>query len=616
MRDISKGFHALLHRIDDIAAEECMKTKPSTFQHRVLDILQKIRVATHSPTHKAIAAAKLGAIYLTLKEPHNADPVLEEAGHFFFQELMTFTEDITFFDMPNGQVKTQQAVLTLLDNMPQVDIKNEHEEFVGYVVELLIQMGVLWSKRSRPMRAICYLTAGLKLIDRYEHKKWDGFVAAQTMVCFYLAQVYEQLGMAEESAKFCLLTLEMQLLQCVRDDKNEEMLKLVGADEWVRNALKLVEFYLNADNLIDAATCLQGSEYMLLQRRIGGGEEVEYEQSLLTANIYTMWGRVHETTLRLAGMRKEGLYPKNADPKLRHACSMETTLAKLSYTRQSELLEGQSTPGLGMEFVPPHCLETFDQARDVFKMGVFACSRARRVFAFDTFATQYVHLLQQESALYRQLLPFEDVRGRRVAIQRRRLALLTPLLEDALIKRSYAGLLQEIYFECAEINSDVFELKQDKDAGEKSMTYAINAIQCYQEFLLLCYSVTEPDGASCDDHVRASVLRGGKGVQLPPGKALCLREFRAMLMGYFGLANACGKILFLSDAAKIVGFWCQSLAYYEAVTELARKYASICDAADGIELKRSLKSELNICDEMTRLLPEKIDQLVYNGKAF
>ena len=194
--------------------------------------------------------------------------------------------------------------------------------------------------------------------------------------------------------------------------------------------------------------------------------------------------------------------------------------------------------------------------------------------------------------------------------------MFTPLLEDALIKRSHPGLLQEIYFECAEINGDVFELKQGKDAGEKAMTYAINAIQCYQEFLLLYYPSTEPDGASYDDHVRASVLRGGKGVQLPPGKALCPREFRAMLMGYFGLANACGKILYLSDAAKIVGFWCQSLAYYEAATELARKYASTYYAADGNELRRSMKSELTICDEMARLLPEKIDQLVYNGKAF
>lgn len=533
-----------------------------------------------------------------MEEPHHAQPALEEAGNFFFPELVKFTTDITSDDGLEGQVGATEAVREILKEMPQVQVKNEHEEFLTYVVELLNQLGVLWTNRSRLLRALCYLTAGQKLCDK--HKKQDeALAAAQTHTHFYLAQVYGSLGMADESARFCLSTLELQLLQCVNAERGEDS-TFTAAHEWVRNALKLVEFYLDTDNPRDAATCLKASEYMLLRH----GTEDDEDRKLLEAEIYSTWSRLHVTTLRLAGMKSEGFDVQEIGTVLPRPTSMEATLAGL--TDDSE--------GFGMEYVSANSVETFDQARDVFKMGLRACTRARDVFVLDGFVTQHVRLLQRESALYRRLLPFEEARGRRVAMQRRRLALLSPMLGDTLNERAFTDLLQELYFECGEINADVFELKQSKEAGEKAMAYEIKAVQCYQQFLLLYYPSSNPENSS-EDPVRVSVLRGGKGVQLPPGEALSPKEFRTMLLGYFGLAHACGKISFPSDTAKTVGYWRQSLAYHEAVTELARKYENKYPAAQGVELRRSFQTELTICEEMAKLLPEKINQLVYNGKA-
>ena len=78
----------------------------------------------------------------------DAEPMLYEAGLFFFQNLVTFTQKIPLNDSSKGEVEIKEVVPKLLADMPQVEIKNEHEEFVGYVVELLTQMGLLWSKRS------------------------------------------------------------------------------------------------------------------------------------------------------------------------------------------------------------------------------------------------------------------------------------------------------------------------------------------------------------------------------------------------------------------------------------------------------------------------------------
>ncbi|KAG7378885.1 hypothetical protein PHYPSEUDO_009338 [Phytophthora pseudosyringae] len=611
MDDLPEDLHALLRRLDTIALEECPEATPYASQYRVIEILQKLRTTTLPPAENAIAAAKLGATHLAVEEPHNAQPALEEAGSFFFPELVKFTTEITSDDGSQGQPGAVAEVATALKEMPQVEIKNEHEEFVVYVVELLNQLGVLWSNRTRPLRALCYLTAGQRLCEQHDEVKQDDALAAvQTHTHFYLAQVYGSLGMADESAKFCLSTLELQLLHCVNDAERGDNARFAGAHEWVRNALKLVEFYLDTDCPRDAATCLKASEYMLLHHgNEPEEEEGDDEQKLLVAEIYSTWSRLHETTLRLAGMRKEGFDVDEIDPVLPRPSSMEATLAKLSRSQEP------NPEGFGMEFVPAASVETFDQAREVFKMGLRACTRAREVLVLDGFVTQHVRLLQRESALYRRLLPFEEARGRRVAMQRRRLALLTPMLGDTLNERAFTDLLQELYFECAEINADVFELKQSKEAGEKAMVYEIKAVQCYQQFLLLYYPSSEPEGSTKEDPTRVSVLRGGKEVSLPPGEALSPKEFRTMLLGYFGLAHACGKISFPLDTAKTVGYWRQSLAYHEAVTELVRKYEHKYQESQGNELRRSFQTELTICGEMAELLPQKINQLVYNGKA-
>ncbi|OWZ23294.1 putative mitochondrial protein [Phytophthora megakarya] len=521
MSDLPEDFHAILRRLEAIAAEESPDTEPYAAQYRVIEILQKVKTTELAPAEKAVAAAKLGATYLAVEEPHNAQPALEEAGGFFFPEL--------------------------------------NDEFLVYVVELLNQLG--------------------KLCGKYD--KDDALAAAQTYAHFYLAQVYGSLGMPDESAKFCLSTLELQLLQCAHDAEKEDTPRFAGANEWVKNALKLVEFYLDTDNPRDASTCLKASEYMLLHHGAGTEEEKENEDyKILVAEIYSTWSRLHVTTLRLAGMRKEGFDVDEVDPVLPRPSSMEATLVKLNQS------EATSPESFGMEYVPASSVDTFDQARDVFKMGLRACTHAREVFVLDGFVTQH----------------------------RRRLALLTPMLGDTLNERVFTDLLQELYFECAEINADVFELKQSKEAGEKAMAYEIKAIQGYQQFLLLYYPSSDAEGSSTDDPVRVSVLRGGKDVQLPPGEALSPREFRTMLLGYFGLAHACGKISLPSDTTKTVGYWRQSLAYHEAVTELALKYEAKYEA-QGKELRRSFQTELNICREMAELLPEKINQLVYNGKS-
>ncbi|CEG38063.1 KIF-1 binding protein [Plasmopara halstedii] len=601
MSHLPEEFHALLRYLDDIASEDCSENAPYASQYRVIEIFQKLQAGNFSPAENAVVNAKLGALYLLVEEPHHAQKALEDAGNFFFPDLVKYATEITSDD-GSQDVLAAKMVPNVLKEMPKVYVSNEHYEFLVMIAELSNQLGVLWSSRSRPLKALCYLSAGHQLCNEYaKTQKNNSLVAAQTYAHFYLAQVYGNLEMADQSATFCLSTLELQLLQFVNDKSTVEW---TGASDWVRNALKLVDFYFETDNTRDAATCLMACEYLLLRQGT-----VDEEEKVLEAEIYLKWSRVHGTTLRLAGLQKNGVRIDEVKNSLPRPSTMEATLNTLSQTLDAP------QDIVYMKYVPASTVDTYEHARDVFKMGLRACTCAQQVFVLDGYVTQHVRLLQQESSLYRHLLPFEDDRRRRVAMQRRRLALLSPLLGNTLNERVFTDLLQELYFECAEIQSDIFELKQSKESTEKAMTYAIKAVQCYQQFLLLYYPSSLPLGSSTQDPVRVAVLRGGNDVVLPPGGNLSPNEVRTFLLGYFGLAHICGKFLFPSNIAKTVGYWRQSLAYHKAVTELVSKYENKYQGTQGKELRRLFQKEFEISSEMAELLPEKIDQLVYNGKA-
>lgn len=486
------------------------------------------------------------------------------------------------------------------------------------VPELLNQLGILWSNRSHPLRALSYLLTCKDLCESAPSTADDQANAAiasvRTHAHFYLAQVFGTLGFPDESAKYCLSTLELQLKTCVANASEPGAFD--GAGEWVKNCLRLVEYYLDSENLKDAATCLAASYYMLNQQPPPATDDADDDSSeqraQQRAEIYAAWARLHQMTLQMAFLRREG-YPvglPSSEVAVPCPSSMEVTLASIPHS-------GNETGAPKMEFVRVDAVTTYDQARNVFKMGLAACEEAKKFFVLDGFVTRYVRLLQQESLLYKRLLAFEPDLKRQIAMQLRRLGLLSPLLSEQLNPRAYCDLLQELYFECAEVAAEIYDLKQSKKGGEhddKTNGYALKSAHCYQQFLQLYYSSSDKGAnEAASDAAAAVVLPSGKDAALPPG-TMSVSEIKAVLRGYFGLAHICGKVVFPRDTTRTVSCWKKSLEYYEAVLALTKKY-QVQQPAHGAQLQDVFGAELVICQDMANLLPEKIDQLFYNGRA-
>lgn len=485
-------------------------------------------------------------------------------------------------------------------------------------IELLNQLGILWSNRAQSTRALCYLLACINLSETVASASEQGddaraaaVASVRTHAHFYLAQVFGTLGFPDESAKYCLATLELQLMAYVDassgSDGDASSRVFDGAREWVKNCLRLVDYYLDTENLKDAATCLAACEYMMTHHMPPSDGDDGDDSREQRAEIFAAWAKVQQTTLQIATLRREG-YPAGVQTSTSNALpcpsSMEATLSKIATRDNASALPK-------MAFVPVSSVTTYDQARDVFKMGVAACEQAKKCFVLDGFVTRHVRVLQQESLLYKRLIAFEPDVKRQIAMQLRRLSLLSPLLGDQLNPRAYCDLLQELYFECAEVAAEIFDLKRSKkpELDDKTNGYALKAAHCYQQFVALYYSSSDSKSPPKD-----VTLPSGSNAKLP-AQEMGPREARALLRGYFGLAHICGKVFFARDAAKTVSFWKKSLEYHEAVLALARQFDKRQDGKPGERLEQIFGAELAICRDMASLLPEKIDQLVYNGRA-
>ena len=108
-------------------------------------------------------------------------------------------------------------------------------------------LGIVWFERDATSKALEYF----KEAEAF-YLKWKDEGSASSkhfcMTLFYLAQVYSNIEEADQGAKYCALTLDMQLKT-----------KTYATHDWTQNAVQLAGFYLEkgrfatAYHLLDAA---------------------------------------------------------------------------------------------------------------------------------------------------------------------------------------------------------------------------------------------------------------------------------------------------------------------------------------------------------------------------
>lgn len=509
--------------------------------------------------------------------------------------------------------------------LPRISIDATPRAATPAVLDLVNQLGILWSNRAQALRALCYFSACERLCAALDVDDADDPIqSVRAHAHFYLAQVFGSLSLPDASAMHCLATLELQLraLLAARSSSDSD-----SAIDWIKNALRLVEYYVSTESLEDAAICLHASARVVATLHDVASFDTQDDSSetltLQCAEMALHWAKLHHVTLTRAQLARDGLaVASGASSASPIAQRMAATLGSLpsldaASPKSSESAMSDLTATLGaMALVPSASITTFEAARSVFKLAMRACASAKRVFVLDGFVTQHVRVAQLESALYKRLIAFETDAKRVVAMQLRRLALLTPVLSAELNPVAFCALVQELSYECAEVAAEVFDLKLEKrragasSGDDKATTYALKAISWYQQYVLLFYPPSSPTESPL------SVVPTGAAVALPT-QAITARELRSLVLGYFGLARVCGRVDFGAGAHKdkTVVFWQQSLAYHSAVVTLARLFNAHASALEARAFAELVGAEVAISTEMVELLPEKINQLVYHDRV-
>ena len=120
----------------------------------------------------------------------------------------------------------------------------------------------------------------------------------------------------------------------------------------------------------------------------------------------------------------------------------------------------------GLAALPvPEAMTTFEAARDCFKAGNAAFTRALQYFVLDGFVSDHSAIVSDVSRLYQYLEHFETDLKRSAAMHQRRVDMLTPLLEE-LSPSVYLHLHKEMSLEAASAAAQVFNLKHAHAEGE------------------------------------------------------------------------------------------------------------------------------------------------------
>lgn len=391
-------------------------------------------------------------------------------------------------------------------------------------------LGVLWTNRSEPARALTFLRDAETVYDptRRRADSGDGRrdgdgggggstgtartaeeEAGYTQTLFYLAQVLGQLGEEEESAAMCGACLRRQI------EKKGGV--LVSPNEWAQNAAQLAGFYVSKACWATARYCIAAAEKVYgeafpqwARKHVGGGggkndegerrpgdagtagegeaeeEELDDRVAAVGANIQLAWGKLHLHRL----MAARDLFASRGASENGIAAAAKRTAADGDDNRlvvefpSLRLSDGGATSStcaaaaVGIVSEGPNegwiprdvCI-----ARNVFNAAAPRYRAALSHYRLDGFVTEHCDALLDVSSLHKALAFFEDGNRRRHnTLQRRRVRRIEGVLAQ-LSADKYPGLYKTLWFEVGEAHRAVLENKIQADRPPLSLSGAARA---------------------------------------------------------------------------------------------------------------------------------------------
>ncbi|XP_068614157.1 KIF-binding protein-like [Brachionichthys hirsutus] len=501
----------------------------------------------------------------------------------------------------------------LMNCMKLLERCSASTENVSLFIHVRNQLGILWAGRDdtemsqrflemaefiyqhymkedgRPPTDMTeYFTTEEKLLTHQEKIKRFEFAYTHTM--YYLAQVYKNLGETERAATYCHSTLQRQL-----------KLNQFNPMEWALNAATLSQYYITKGQYMEGRHCLSAATVVsalageIPSEAAAQESETESERrEQLTqkrAEIARCWIKYCLNLLQDAKKLLEdniGELDTDRQEELKRARRQEEEEEK---GRKSALLFGSEDTFDSIASLEEkvRCLIPLDfpEAREVFLVGQTYVKQAKEYFQMDGYVTDHVEILQDHSALFRNLAFFEEDVERCCKMHKRRIDMLEPIC-NGLNSQYYLLLRRQMMFEVAETYNEMMDLKLtlatrqadtqslDSHTIKKFNRLCSSSAKYFQMFL---ESLCSPEG-KFPEHLQEEVLRPA-------------------LVARFRVARLQSQLICPLPSDQIANLN-KSLESYKYVAEY-------CEAHP--EAVSAVETELELSKEMVCLLPLKINRL-------
>ena len=318
-------------------------------------------------------------------------------------------------------------------------------------LNVLNQLGILWSGRGEPSKALTFLLEAEKIYNNYKSncaicpcesddmfkdeivypEDWGPFEKTFTLTLYYLAQVYEHLNESEKSAKYCHMTLKRQKEYNVYDEK-----------EWSINCATLSQYYIQEKMFITARHLLACATYILAKYESSIDNKVENED---------VWDDIHRSKAEVAWCW------------LKYCINLLVECQNLPEINFNESLDpdyklSDEETVCEIEDQVPYFVSRFEAARKVFIFGQNQIKEVKLYYTLSDHANNYVQLIRDHSKLYKSLLMYEVDLSRQCKMHKRRI----DMLEDVLSKLNpqyYLAVCRQLKFELGETYYELIDLK-------------------------------------------------------------------------------------------------------------------------------------------------------------
>lgn len=393
------------------------------------------------------------------------------------------------------------------------------------------QLGVLWGNRSEHQKALEFLLKAKAVYDSHialppplTDSQWitgeDGeewtrekqFESGHTLTLFYLAQVYANLKQPKFSAQYCQTTLSRQLETREYDPV-----------EWSLNCATLSQYYMTSGNWPQSRHCLAAATSVLSRYKAeecgssvsdSTGEEEPIEDSRMAervaqteADISRCWTKYCLALLTTSYEKREGNGGSMESGSMeRGSCSQQQSPAQGSKQFKFEPLEVSDIESS----VLCDLVEDYDGAKMVFVTCQRHIENSKRHYSLENFASEHVIVVQDHSNAFKLIAHFESSPEMKCRMHKRRIDMLTHLLEE-LNPRIYLGEHRQIMYEVAETQSEMADLKivsgsesPTPHTVEKINKLLRSGISMFQQFVASFY---ERNASELPDNVDQDYLR-------------------------------------------------------------------------------------------------------------